>query len=124
MAKISKSSLAKGKEKPFEGETLFEGREFRYPLRGMKECHYFVKATVLDNRPHLHIETSGVMEVEDTLTGERFLKPFEIEEECDIMEEEDDEGSGYILPGNNIDLEEVVLLVIESSLPLRVRKEG
>lgn len=111
-----------GTVRHYEGDTTFEGSEFRYPLRGIKNCHYDVDISSVSSCPSVHAYLTGVMEVEDTSDGTLFERPFEIEEEALIMDKEDDEGEGYICPGDNFILEDILLLIITSSLPLRVRK--
>ena len=39
-------------------------------------------------------------------------------------DEEDDEGEGYIVPGNSVDLDEIALRIIVSSLPIKVVRPG
>lgn len=124
MITIKKATFYReGVVRNYEGDTLFEGLEFRYPLRGIKSCHYEVEITSLSSEPNLVARLTGIMTLEDTLDGTIFDRPFSLEEEALIMEKEDDEGSGYIFPGPSFVLEEVLLAIISSSLPLRVRKE-
>lgn len=111
-----------GTVRHYEGDTIFEGLECRYPIRSIKSCHYDVEISSVSSCPSLSAHLTGVMVVEDTSDAVIFELPFEIAEEALIMDKEDDEGEGYICPGDSFILEEILLLIIESSLPLKVRR--
>ena len=57
----------------------------------------------------------------DSLLKEKNVK---VEEETDILEEENGEDDGFIIPGKFIDVEELSLAIIRFSLPIKVLAPG
>ena len=123
MTKVAKSALFPNRELSYAVDTDFAAYELRYPLRKVKKCHYEVMATKLNNYPHLSYMIEATLSLEDSRDAVIFDKETRIEEEVDILDSEDDEGEGYIVEGSSIDLDEICLSIIESSLPIKVLRE-
>lgn len=125
MYKVPKSSIIKGRELVFENETTFKGYQKRYPLNDVESCSYKVKANRHDGFIILNFLIKGKLSVFDTRDNEIFVYPINIKEETEILDDEDGDREGYIVSGANLDLDDLTLLIIQSSLPLRlVRKEN
>lgn len=120
MKTIAKSAIVKGRDLVYSSDPSFAGYALRYPLKEIPKCHYEAKITKKGAYPHVMIDISAELIVFDTRTGHPFLYPFSHQEEADILDEEDGEGVGYIIEGSSIDLDELCLLMISSSLPLRL----
>lgn len=125
MYKVPKSSILKGRELVFENDTTFKDYQKRYPLNDVESCHYEVKANRHDGFIMLNFKIKGKLSVFDTRDNVIFLYPINIKEETEILDDEDGDREGYIVSGANLDLDDLTLLIIQSSLPLRlVRKEN
>ncbi len=122
MNKVAKSALQKGRTLSFYNDTTFIGYDIAYPVKSVKRCHYEVKGSRPLSYPHLSYSLSATLELYDSRDGISFEKSIHIEEEVDIMEEEDDNGDGFILPGSSIDLDLVAYSLIVSSLPLKITR--
>jgi len=123
MNNVAKSAIMKGRELTFAVDSRFEGYSLPYPIKAVNRCHYEAKLIRNDNYPSLKINVDGELVVYDTRTGIPFAYQVSFVEKADILDEEDGEGSGYIIPGNSIDLDELCLMMIVSSLPLRLVKD-
>ena len=123
MNKIAKSAIIKGRELVFEGDTTFSQYEKRYPLSDVKSCHYLIKANRHNDIIVLSFQIKGILNVFDTRTNKLFDYPINIKEETEVLSDEDWDNEGYIVPGANIDLDDLTLRIIQSSLPLRLVKD-
>lgn len=95
-----------------------------YPIASIKKCHLQGQLSrngdiVIAN---LHIE--AVVSLLDSYTNEPFDQKVIVDEDADLLLEEGGEGEGYIVPGNQIDLSEMAVRMIRSSLPIKILKPG
>ncbi len=120
MTKVAKSAITRGRTLAFEANPTFEGYELHYPIRGIKSCHYEAKATKIGEYPHVSFSIRATITLEDSRDGVLFDKAIQLKDEADVMDNEDDIGDGYILPGSSVDLDLLCLSMIASSLPIRV----
>lgn len=123
MNKIAKSSIIKGRELSFGNDTNFKDYQKRYPLKEVESCHYSVKANRHDGLLLLDYSIKSKLFVYDTRDNEVFLYPKNIEEKVEVLDENDWEKEGYVVSGANIDLDDLALRIIQSSLPLRLVKD-
>lgn len=125
MNRLSKASIIKGRSLSFSQDTVFEGYALSYPVHAVKRCHYEVKVTKVGDYAQAAYQITADLLVEDARDAALFAYPVRFEEEVDLLDSEDSEGEGYIVEGKDIDLEEIALKLILSSLPLKlVRKKS
>jgi hypothetical protein len=124
MLKVAKSSITSEKTQKFEQKTVFAGYPLSYPVRAVKECSYECQVGKVGDYAHAAFVITGTLEVEDSRDGKPFLKKIAVSEDVDILDEEDAAGAGFLVDGSSIDLDELALRIILSSLPIRlVRSE-
>jgi Predicted metal-binding, possibly nucleic acid-binding protein len=124
MNKLAKASIIKGRSLSFHQDTHFEGYAFSYPLVAVKRCHYDVKVERIGDYAHAAYTISATLSVLDSRDNVPFDKKMALSEDVDILDEEDNAGEGYVVQGGDIDLEELALRILVSSLPIRlVRSE-
>ncbi len=124
MNKINKSAIIKGRELSFFNDTKFESYSILYPMSEVNSCSYKVKASRQDGFILLFFEIDAKLMVYDSRDNAIFPYRAKFDENVEIFEDENDFESGYYLPGPSVDLDEVALGLIHSSLPIRlVRKE-
>ena len=124
MYKINKSAIIKGREQNLSNETTFEDYAKRYPLDKVLSCHYKVNVSRQDGFLLLFFEIQAKLRVHDTRDNVLFDYPLRHKEEVEVMDQEDEMEEGIYIPGPSIDLDELALGILQSSLPLRlVRKE-
>ncbi|MCH3908821.1 MAG: DUF177 domain-containing protein [Bacilli bacterium] len=124
MNKLSKASLVKGRNLSFTQDTLFDGYKMVYPLLSVKKCHYDVVALKVGDYAHAHFSIKATLQVEDSRDATPFDKKVSLDEDVDILNEEDEEGEGYIVTESEIDLDELALRIIVSSLPIRLTRNN
>lgn len=124
MLKLVKSAVQEGRDTLFEGKDVsFEGYSLHYPLRKVLSCNYEGKLNRYNDKLYCSLRLECVLEVEDTSDCTLFEYPLSFEEkDLEVMEEEDGEGEGYIFPGNTVDMDLFALTLIQSHLPIRLRK--
>lgn len=118
MNKVAKSALTTGRTLYFSSDTNFVGYEIDYPIKAVESCHYEAKATRLNDYPHVAFSIEANLTVYDSRDGKPFAKRCVINDEVDVMEKEDEDGDGFIMPGGSIDLDLLALSLIVSSLPI------
>ncbi len=124
MNKINKSAIIKGREQSFNNETIFENYALLYPIKEVKSCSYSVKASRQDGFILLLFKVDAQLVVFDSRDNVQFPYHAKFDESVEIFEDENDFESGYYLPGPSVDLDEVALGLIHSSLPLRLVRKG
>lgn len=125
MNKINKSAIVKGREQNLSNETTFEEYPKRYPLDKVLSCHYKVNVSRQDGFLLLIYDIQAKLRVHDTRDNVLFDYPLKHHEEIEVMDQEDEMEEGIYIPGPSIDLDELALGILQSSLPLRlVRKEN
>ncbi len=120
MNKVAKSALQKGRTLSFYNDTVFAGYDIEYPIKSVIGCHYEAKGNRVASYPHLSYSIDAELELFDSRDGVPFRKKIHIDDEVDVMEQEDEDGDGFIYPGSSIDLDLLCLSLIVSSLPLRI----
>lgn len=123
MNRLAKSALEEGRTLTFSRDQAdFSDKKVPYPLISLKSVSYEGKAYKLGNYPRVDIAIKAEVTLQDSFTGEYFETVLEVEESADILEQEDKVGEGYIMEGPSIDLDELSVLVLFSSLPMQIRK--
>lgn len=104
----------------------FEASHFAssYPILGVKKLHLQAEFSRDNAAVHAVMKISGRIILEDSYTAKPFEKNVKVEEETDILEEENGEDDGFIIPGKFIDVEELSLAIIRFSLPIKVLAPG
>ena len=104
----------------------FEASHFAssYPILGVKKLHLQAEFSRDNAVVHAFMKISGRIILEDSYTAKPFEKNVKVEEETDILEEENGEDDGFIIPGKFIDVEELSLAIIRFSLPIKVLAPG
>lgn len=124
MTKVNKSALSSGRKQVYENTPTYDPSSYGYPIKNVVSLSYLAETTKRDEHPLVWMRIKGRLEVYDSRDNAVFEYPFSIEEETEILEEEDGESVGYIVPGNSFDLDELALELVKSFLPIRlVRKE-
>ncbi len=124
MYKINKSAIIKGREQSFFNDTTFEEYPKRYPLEKVLSCHYEVNASRQDGFLLLLYRIQAKLRVHDTRDNVLFDYSLKQKEEVEVTDQEEEMEEGIYLPGPSIDLDELALDILQSSLPLRlVRKK-
>ncbi len=125
MNKLAKSALAKGRRLSFsrEGGDIGEYKT-PYPIIEVKRLTYKGEAYRRDEYPHVEMDVEADVVLEDSYDGVRFLSTIAFFDEADILEEEDEIGEGYILPGPTIDLDDLALRMLHSLLPMKILRPG
>lgn len=120
MNKLAKSSIIKGRSLAFSQDTTWKGYSLSYPVLAVEKGHYDVKVTRLGDYVVAAYAIKATLQVADSRDNVPFSKEFSVKEDVDILEEEDTAGEGFLVSGNEIDLEELALRVLASSLPIRL----
>lgn len=124
MTKVNKSALSSGRKQVYENTPTYDPSSLGYPLKNVLSLSYEAEVTKREEHPLVWMRIKGRLEVYDSRDNVPFEYPFSIEEETEILDEEDGESVGYIVPGNSFDLDELALELVRSSLPIRlIRKE-
>lgn len=92
-----------------------------YPLLGIDKCHVKGELSKEDKLIKADLSIAATITLEDSYTAKPFKKKISLEESFDIMEDEDGEGEGFIVPGKAIELEVLVVDLIRFSLPMVVK---
>lgn len=124
MLKVAKASISKGREAVYESDESLSSYPVEYPISSIKSCHYEASLVRVGNYIQCSMFINAELELIDTYDGVKFTKKHKVEETFDILDDEDGEGEGYIVKGNSIDLDELVIRVITSSLPIKVVRPG
>ncbi|OPZ34330.1 MAG: hypothetical protein BWY98_01110 [Tenericutes bacterium ADurb.BinA155] len=95
-----------------------------YPIKDILSCH--LEGEIAKSKTYLQADLTITAKVVllDSYTNEPFRQKITLQEKVDLLEKEDEEGEGYIIEGNEIDLSELCLKMIRSSLPIKVLKPG
>jgi len=124
MNKLAKASIIKGRALNLRQDTRFEGYPLSYPVDAVKKCHYDVKVERIGDYAHATFTISATLTVRDSRDNVPFDDKVVLKEDIDILDEEDSAGEGFVVSGGDIDLDELALRIIVSSLPIRlVRNE-
>lgn len=125
MNRLSKASLMSGKDTSFSRQKgSLSGYTMPYPLLGVKELSYEGEAYALGKYPHVDISLKAIVSLSDSYDAQAFDQEIELEDSVDILESEDREGDGYIMPGKDFDIDELCVLLIHGHLPIKVMKPG
>ncbi|MBP5092319.1 MAG: hypothetical protein J6328_07220 [Bacilli bacterium] len=95
-----------------------------YPILGVKNLRISSEWSRDNDVCHAKISLSGVVVLEDSYTAKPFEKKIRHSEEIDILEEENGEADGFIVPGKFIDVNELSLELIRFALPIKVLAPG
>ena len=125
MNALSRGSIVKGRSLRFENATTFHGYQLHYPLKEVKSCSYSVTVSKTGDYAHASFRIKADLILIDAVDGALFEQPLDLTEDCDLLEEMDEEGEGYLVAGSVIDLDDLALRIILSSFPIKVsRPEG
>jgi uncharacterized metal-binding protein YceD (DUF177 family) len=123
---IKRSSILPNQPTLLDEDEAFSSSYFEdsYPIKDILSCH--LKGQIAKTKTYLVADLSIEAKVVllDSYTNEPFTQKVKLEETVDLLEQEDEEGEGYIVEGNEIDLSELCLKMIRTSLPIKVLKPG
>lgn len=122
---LAKSAIGKGTGTKF----LREGGEEKayslpYPIKGVKDLAYSGIAKRYGKYAHIKITVSALLLLEDSYDASIFEERREEDFDFDVLDEEDETGEGYIVEGASIDLDELSIRLMASSLPIKVLRPG
>ncbi len=120
MNKVNKSAVVKGRELVFSSDTDFATYEKRYPLSEVISSSYVAKISRQDDFILIIFEIEAKLRVFDTRDNVLFNYPLKAKEDVEIVEDEDKIEEGLYIKGPLIDLDDLALGIIQSSLPLRL----
>ena len=120
MTKVNKSALSEGRYQEYEASPVFDAKVLSYPIKSIPSFHYVAKVTKRDEGAFVMMNAGGELEVFDSRDNVPFIYPFAVKEETLVLDEEDGESIGYIVPGASFDLDALALDIVKSSLPLRL----
>jgi uncharacterized metal-binding protein YceD (DUF177 family) len=123
MNKLAKASIIKGRSLSFSSSPSFEGYPLSYPIHKVEKCHYDVTILKTGDYAEATFHITAKLLVEDSRDAALFHKSLEIKESADILDEEDNAGEGLIVNGSEIDLDELALRLIVSSLPIKLTRD-
>lgn len=120
MNKVNKSAVVKGRELVFSSDTNFASYEKRYPLNDVLSSEYTAKVSRQDGFILIFFDIKAKLQVFDTRDNALFNYDLKTKEDVEIVEDEDRIEEGLYIAGPSIDLDELALGIIHSSLPLRL----
>ncbi len=124
MNKINKSAITKGREKTISSDTTFLSYQKRYPLDDVLSSFYEAKISRQDGFILIIFKIKANLRVFDTRDNVTFPYSLKVKEDVEIVENEDEFEKGIYIHGPSIDLDELALGTIQSSLPLRLVRNG
>lgn len=124
MNAVSRSSITKGRALHYENATTFEGYALSYPIKEVRSCSYTAKLSKTGDYAHALFHIEADLLLIDAVDGASFAKKVQLDEDCDLLEEMDEEGEGYLIEGNVIDLDDLALRILISSFPIKVTRKG
>ena len=114
MTKVNKSALSEGRFQEYEVSPVYDASLVTYPLKSIPSFHYDAKVTKRDDKAFVKMAIKGKLEVFDSRDNVPFIYPFSIEEETLILDEEDGESIGFIVPGASFDLDALALDIVQA----------
>jgi uncharacterized metal-binding protein YceD (DUF177 family) len=124
MNPVARGSLTTGQILSFVGKPDFHGYKLPYPIHAIKGCSYEAQLSKVGDYAHAAFSIKATLTLEDAVDAKLFDQKIALEEDCDLLQEMDEEGEGYLFEGSSIDLDEVCLKIIASSLPIKVTRPG
>jgi uncharacterized metal-binding protein YceD (DUF177 family) len=121
MTKLARSAIT-GRVIPFSVEADLSSYPLSYPLLGIKKCHYEAKVSKVGDYAHASYHIEATLLLADSRDNSPFTDNVTLDEDVDLLEEEDEVGEGYVVPGTSIDLDEIAYKIIASSLPISVSR--
>lgn len=94
------------------------------PIRDIKDCRIEGNLYLDGGIIRCSLAAEANLLLEDSYTAKTFWEKKEIEEDFDILEDEDGEGEGFIVPGPAIDLNELIIALYRFSLPSKILSPG
>lgn len=124
--RIYRNAITSAKPLEVEEELSYKEGDFAssYPLLGLKGVKVSGQINRNDDFLTAHLHVIGTMVLSDAYTSFPFDEEFELDEIVDLLEDVDEDGDGYVLPGTFVELSEVVFHLIRSHVPLKPLKEG
>ena len=120
MTKVNKSALSEGRFVEYQVSPVFAESSISYPIKSIPSFKYVAKVTRREDKAFVKMNVSGTLEVYDSRDNVPFIYPFSVKEETLVLDEEDGESIGFIVPGASFDLDALALDIVKSSLPLRL----
>ncbi|MDY0345417.1 MAG: hypothetical protein WCX85_00465 [Bacilli bacterium] len=123
---ISKSKLILDKTIPIQKEFLFEKKHFNFvsPFLSIKKCYGNVEITKYRNFIRINADLQVIAVLECSYTLKPFNHELLIHEEVLISDKYEDEDEAIIIPGDDIELEQILFALISSDLPIKPIKPG
>ena len=123
--KIYRSSITPARPLELEEEVDLSKKDFAsaYPLLGIRDA--YVEGLIERNDDFLtaNIYVSAVLVLSDARTREPFEYPVEVDDVYDLLQSPEEEGDGYIFPGNSFELEDLIFSILRSQVPIAPKKE-
>ncbi|MCR5078833.1 MAG: hypothetical protein K6B65_02805 [Bacilli bacterium] len=125
---VYKNRLTPYKDFTYQGELDLGkslGKKDYRPLLGVNRCEVDV-AVYLGDDDHIYCDygISATLVLEDSRTLEPFEEEVSLSDSVEILPSPLEEGEGYIFEGSSFELEELILAIMKSSLPIAPKKEG
>ena len=124
MNKVAKSAIISGRTLSFAADPDFHEFHLPYPILGVESCHYDAEVEKVGPYRHARFSIKAKLRLEDSRDAVPFVEERTVREEVDLLDDEDDTGEGVLVAGNSVDLDEVALQIIVSSLPIKVVRPG
>ncbi|MCI2111394.1 MAG: DUF177 domain-containing protein [Bacilli bacterium] len=121
---VPRGAIVKGRVLSYANRTVFEGYDLPYPIRAVRSCSYFAELSKVGDYDHARFSIKADLTLIDAVDGALFEKKVDLREDCDIMKEMNEDGEGYLVSGSLIDLDDLALRIIISSLPIKATRPG
>ncbi len=124
--KIHKSQVTSAKPLAVEGEFSYVKDECKehYPLIEVPSCHLRGLFENAGDILTFNYELKAKIIVSDSRTATPFEMEIEDEGIADVLPSYDTEGDGYVFEGTSFELEDLLLCLIVSNVPLAPHQEG
>ena len=119
--KFYKSLISSFKNFEYNGPLDFSSFDFGkyFPLLGIKDCSVeFEDYRNEEEKLMVYVYAQATLSLSDARDSAPFDSPIEVESEFQILDSIGEEGEGYVYKENAIEVEELVLLVLKSEIPL------
>ncbi len=123
--KIYRNLVKEGHPLELEEDIVFSREECQndYPLLSIPSCHAKLLIENVDDFLTCDYSLVGEMELSDSRTAKPFLLKFEDSDLIDLLQNEEEEGEGYIFPGTFIQSEELIHKIIRTLVPISPHQE-
>ncbi|MCI1245588.1 MAG: hypothetical protein LKG11_06570 [Bacilli bacterium] len=121
---VPRGAIVKGRVLSYANRTAFEGYDLPYPIHAVRSCSYLAKVSKVGGYDHARFSIKADLTLIDAVDGALFEKKVDLREDCDLMKEMNGSGEGCLVSGSLIDLDDLALRIIVSSLPIKATRPG